>query len=107
MRLFSTVKVDGPSMAPALIPGDVLYVRWFSKKGAKAKALSVGEIVILERDEQPGVFYIKRIEKIEPAGIWLKSENPKGTDSTTWGWIPPHAIKAKHMFRIKKAKRKE
>lgn len=94
-------------MAPALIPGDVLYVRWFSKKGATAKALKVGEIVILERDQQPGVFYIKRITQIAAEGIWLKSENPKGTDSTTWGWVAPHEVKAKHLFRIKKAKRED
>jgi len=107
VRLFSTVKVDGLSMAPVFIPGDVLYVRWFSRKGANASALKVDDIVILERDEQPGVFYIKRITQIAAEGIWCKSENPKGTDSTTWGWLPPHAIKAKHLFRVKKAKRDE
>ena len=107
MRLFSTVKVDGLSMAPTFIPGDVLYVRWFSRKGAKASSLKVGEIVILERDEQPGVFYIKRINQIAAEGIWFKSENPKGTDSNTWGWVPPHAVKAKHLFRVKKAKREQ
>lgn len=105
MRLFSIVKVEGESMAPTLIPGDALYVRWFSRKGAKASAVKVGEIVILEREEQPGVFYIKRIEKIAAEGVWFKSENPKGTDSTTWGWVPPSAIKAKYLFRTKKAQR--
>lgn len=94
-------------MAPVFIPGDVLYVRWFSRKGAKASALKVDDIVILERDEQPGVFYIKRIAQIAAEGIWCTSENPKGTDSTTWGWLPPHTVKAKHLFRVKKAKRDE
>jgi hypothetical protein len=92
-------------MAPTFIPGDVLYVRWFSRKGAKASLLKVGEVVILERDEQPGVFYIKRISQISAEGIWFSSENPNGTDSNTWGWVPPHAVKAKHLFRIKRAMR--
>jgi phage repressor protein C with HTH and peptisase S24 domain len=92
-------------MAPTLIPGDQLYVRWFPSKGAKSSALAVNTIVILERDEQPGVFYIKRITQIAPEGIWVKSDNPEGTDSTTWGWLPPHAVKAKYLFRTKKAPR--
>jgi phage repressor protein C with HTH and peptisase S24 domain len=94
-------------MAPTFIPGDQLYVRWYSRKGAKASALAVGNIVILERDEQPGVFYIKRITQIAAEGIWVKSDNPKGTDSSTWGWLPPHYVKAKYLFRTKKAKRED
>ncbi len=105
MRLFGTVEVDGLSMAPTFIPGDQLYVRWFSRKGAKASALAIGNIVILERDEQPGIFYIKRITQITDEGIWVKSENPQGTDSSTWGWLPPHSVKAKYLFRTKKAHR--
>jgi phage repressor protein C with HTH and peptisase S24 domain len=105
VRLFGTVEVDGLSMAPTFIPGDQLYVRWYSRKGAKASALAVGNIVILERDEQPGVFYIKRITQIAAEGIWVQSDNPKGTDSTKWGWLPPHAVKAKYLFRTRKAKR--
>jgi hypothetical protein len=54
-------------MAPTFIPGDQLYIRWYSRKGAKASALAVDNIVILERDEQPGVFYIKRISEIDLA----------------------------------------
>jgi phage repressor protein C with HTH and peptisase S24 domain len=92
-------------MAPTFIPGDQLYVRWFSRKGAKASNLAVNSIVILERDEQPGVLYIKRITQIAAEGIWVKSDNPKGTDSTKWGWLPPHAVKAKYLFRTKKAPR--
>jgi phage repressor protein C with HTH and peptisase S24 domain len=105
VRLFGTVEVDGLSMAPTFIPGDQLYVRWYSRKGAKASALAAGNIVILERDEQPGVFYIKRITQIAAEGIWVQSDNPKGTDSTKWGWLPPHTVKAKYLFRTRKAKR--
>jgi hypothetical protein len=65
----------------------------------------VNSIVILERDEQPGVLYIKRITQIAAEGIWVKSDNPEGTDSTKWGWLPPHAVKAKYLFRTKKAPR--
>lgn len=92
-------------MAPTFIPGDQLFLRWFSPNGAKASALAVDDIVILERDEQPGIFYIKRITQITPEGIWVKSDNPQGTDSTKWGWLPLHTVKAKYLFRRKKAPR--
>jgi phage repressor protein C with HTH and peptisase S24 domain len=105
VRVFGTIKVDGLSMAPTFIPGDQLCVRWFSPKGGKVSALAVGTIVILERDEQPGIFYLKRVAEITDAGIWVTSENPQGRDSSTWGWMPPHYIKAKYLFRIKKAHR--
>ena len=94
-------------MAPTFIPGDQLYVRWYSRKGAKASALAVGNIVILERDEQPGVFYIKRLTEVRPESyqIFVSSDNPEGTDSRQWGWLPVLSVRAKVVSRVRVAKK--
>ena len=65
MAKYSTILVDGHSMAPTYNPGDWLMARWgdysaagFSRFRNKVRA---GDAVVLERAEQPGIFYIKRI----------------------------------------------
>jgi hypothetical protein len=69
----------------------------------------VGDAVVLERAEQPGIFYIKRISEIDETAdkypkIYVLSDNPDGSDSRTWGWLPLHYVKARVEFRVKKKK---
>jgi hypothetical protein len=70
----------------------------------------VGDAVVLERAEQPGIMYVKRISEIQIAGtdhpkIFVTSDNPDGTDSRTWGWLPLHYVKARIEFRVRKGKK--
>ena len=69
----------------------------------------IGDAVVLERAEQPGIFYIKRISDLDVTAdkypkIYVLSDNPDGTDSRTWGWLPLHYVKARVEFRVKKKK---
>ena len=54
------VRVSGNSMEPTFREGDVLLVRWFSEI---APELALSSVVVIEREEMPGIFFIKRIQK--------------------------------------------
>lgn len=114
MGKHATVLVEGNSMSPTYNAGDWLMARWgdFSAKGFSffGNRVRVGDAVVLERAEQPGILYVKRISEIQISGsdypkIFVTSDNPDGTDSRTWGWLPLHYVKARIEFRVKKGKR--
>jgi len=99
--------IEGDSMEPTYSAGDWLMGRWANYKLAGLNRIKVGDVVVIERDEQPGIFYVKRISEIsstkgEASTVYLLSDNPAGTDSRTWGWIPVTAVRAKIQFRMKR-----
>jgi multidrug resistance efflux pump len=94
-------------MEPTYSAGDWLMGRWANYKLTGLNRIKVGDVVVIERDEQPGIFYVKRISEIsstkgEASTVYLLSDNPAGTDSRTWGWIPVTAVRAKIQFRMKR-----
>jgi len=117
LRTYAKVLVEGESMAPTYQPGDWLMARWggyrlrnrwfhlFFQRGSRAR---LGDVVIVERDEQPGIFYIKRITdiRLDSYEIFVSSDNPAGTDSHQWGWLSGSTIRAKVISRVKRGKRK-
>lgn len=104
-RTFQLVKVSGPSMSPTFNDGDVLLVRWFAEPSSK---IPLGAVVVIERDEMPGVFTIKRLQKSHGELYWVEGDNKDPAlqsfmhDSRKWGYISAHEIKAKVLFRLKK-----
>jgi len=119
MAKYASVRVEGNSMAPTYNDGDWLMARWADFSIARnplakllhrlLSSLAVGDVVVIEREEQPGIFYVKRIADVrEPEGefpmIYILSDNPEGTDSRTWGWLPIHYVKARVEFRVKRVK---
>jgi signal peptidase I len=132
----ATVLVEGNSMSPTYNAGDWLMARWADyslASSATAKLLhrlhigntvAVGDAVVIERAEQPGIYYIKRIDAVKVAAdlsksksnqsgnalekdelVFLRSDNPEGTDSRTWGWLPIESIKARVEFRVKRSQK--
>jgi hypothetical protein len=106
-------------MAPTYNDGDWLMARWADfliARNLLAKllhrllsSLAVGDVVVIEREEQPGIFYVKRIADVrepecELAMIYVLSDNEEGTDSRAWGWLPIHYVKARVEFRVKRVK---
>ena len=81
-----------------------LRSQWW-QLGSRVK---VGDAVVIERAEQPGIFYVKRISEIngEEYKVYVLSDNEAGTDSRTWGWLPGFYVKAKVVSRVKKGKKK-
>jgi signal peptidase I len=114
-RRYATVLVEGRSMVPTYSPGDWLMARWGSYRlstGTKwstwilrSSAVKVGDVVVVERPEQPGAKYVKRISEIKSDSnqIFVLSDNPEGTDSRQWGWLPTSSIVAKITGRVKRS----
>ena len=101
----SRVRVAGESMSPTYDDGDVLLVRWF---GAIPAELPLTTVVVIEREEMPGVFFIKRIQKSYSGAYWVEGDNrdpdveKRMNDSRTWGYIPAHEIRGRVLLRLKR-----
>jgi signal peptidase I len=119
MAKYASVRVEGNSMAPTYNDGDWLMARWADYSVARnlltkllhrlLSSLDVGDVVVIEREEQPGIYYVKRIADLrepecELPMIYVLSDNPEGTDSRTWGWLPMPYVKARVEFRVKRVK---
>ena len=99
---YGTVAVSGASMAPTLNDGDLVVVKWKPRR----KKLEVGNIVVIERDDQPGIQYIKRITKIEKKRFWVEGDNTEPSiDSRSWGFLTRKEIIGKYLFRYWKSKK--
>ena len=95
-------------MSPTLVEGDWLVVSWAAEPTVpKLKAL---QVYVIERADRPGVFVIKRLIKIgsgENTGkAWVEGDNEASTDSRKWGWIDQTELRARVLFRFKKANSK-
>lgn len=100
---FGAVAIEGESMAPTYRHGDWLLVRWI--EGLSESALKIGGIYVIEREEQPGVLYIKRLQKTHGKLVWCEGDNPASQDSRSWGWLPHSVICGKVLFRYRRARR--
>ena len=95
-------------MSPTLVEGDWLVVSWANEPAVpKLKALKV---YVIERADRPGVFVLKRVIEIgsgENAGkVWVEGDNKASTDSRQWSWISESELRARVLFRFKKANSK-
>jgi signal peptidase I len=101
-RRYAMVTVDGPSMRPALEPGDRVLIRRHRLGRVRA-----GQVVVARKpwpgqrwgDPQPGpgsevTWLIKRVAGVGPAGdLWLLGDNAaQSWDSRQWGRFPPDKI---------------
>lgn len=89
-------------MLPTYRSGDWLMARW----GAAPSRLRVGDVIAVELEAKPGIFFVKRISEIseDRQSLFVLSDNPEGTDSRSWGWLPIGSVKAKVLFRFHRAK---
>lgn len=107
-------------MLPTYSPGDWLMAHWGNYalrdggKGVKSRLgnlfgdrVVVGDVVVIERPEYPGIFYIKRISEVREGSnqIFVLSDNPEGNDSREWGWLPALSVKAKIVSRVRHGKK--
>jgi phage repressor protein C with HTH and peptisase S24 domain len=97
------VKVAGESMSPTYKDGAILLVRWLD--GIRPD-LPLGSVVVIEREEMPGIFFVKRIQKSHSGAYWVEGDNrdpevaSRMKDSRSWGYIPAHEVRGKVLFRI-------
>jgi phage repressor protein C with HTH and peptisase S24 domain len=69
------VLVQGPSMLPALRPGDCLLVR----PGSGVRA---GDVVVARFDARPDLLVVKRAVRPVDGRWWVESDNPAVTDDS-------------------------
>ena len=108
MAKYASMVVDGDSMAPTYKAGDWLIGRWAKYKLTGVHRIKVGNVIVIEREEQPGIFYVKRVTQTRASGghmptIFVSSDNPAGTDSRQWGWLPITSVRAKILLRARRA----
>jgi len=97
-RGLGTVAVAGQSMAPTYSPGDWLLVLW-------GGVYRQGQVVLVERENQPGVFLIKRVLRQAEGKYWVEGDNKaESTDSRQWGAVSQTEIVASVLFRFRKTR---
>jgi phage repressor protein C with HTH and peptisase S24 domain len=90
-------------MAPTYKDGDWLLVSWFPAGLTPLRAeRTLGKVVVIEREERPGIYLVKRLQKSHGGIYWVQGDNDESTDSRTWGWIPAHEVIGVVLFRYKK-----
>ena len=95
---FGAVAVAGSSMEPTYSDGDWLFVSWTQAPSA----LKIGKVYVVEREDQPGVLYVKRLQKEHGKLAWFEGDNPASQDSRTWGWLPHDCVRGRVLFRYKR-----
>jgi len=98
---FGTVRVEGASMTPTYNDGDWLFVVWMQEAPFQAP---LGSVAVIEREERPGIFLVKRVQKFHAGNYWVEGDNSQSTDSRTWGWIAPSEIVGRVLFRYRRNK---
>ena len=104
--IFGRVIVDGTSMQPTYNPLYWLLVH-YGFFGKKYLFLRLGDVVVVERETQPGIFYVKRIAEISidkegKKSYYVISDNEAGTDSRKWGFLSEAEIIGNVITRIKR-----
>jgi len=91
-------------MSPTYLDGDWLLVSWFPA-GLKPPVSDriLGKVVVVEREERPGIFLVKRLQKSHGVIYWVQGDNNESTDSRTWGWIPANEVVGFVLFRYKRS----
>jgi nickel-type superoxide dismutase maturation protease len=103
MSKFGTVKVSGSSMAPTFKDGDWLLVSWFPAGLTPLVGERIlGKVVVVEREERPGIFLVKRLQKSHGGNFWVEGDNDESTDSRTWGWIPANEVVGVVLLRYRR-----
>ena len=94
-------------MLPAYRDGDWLIVSWIDGSAAlNAVGNSiVGRVVVVEREDKPGIYLVKRVQKCHSGKYWVEGDANESTDSRSWGWIVPEEIVGVVLFRYKRGKK--
>jgi nickel-type superoxide dismutase maturation protease len=74
-RRLEPVVVEGPSMLPALAPGDCLLVR----RGARVRT---GDVVVARFAARPDLLVVKRAVRPLDGGWWVQGDNPGVQDDS-------------------------
>lgn len=92
-------------MTPTFKDGDWLLVSWFPAGLMPLVGEPIlGKVVVVEREERPGIFLVKRLQKSHGGKFWVQGDNEESTDSRSWGWIPANEVVGVVHFRYRKGR---
>ena len=92
---FTTVRVVGPSMEPAVRNGQWWVVR-------KSTKLRQGDVVLLQHPERSDLSVVKRLGHRKGNGWWVLGDNPRvSDDSRQFGVVPDDLIIGRLIFRYR------
>ena len=84
------MRVDGFSMAPTLVPGDLVLI---TPRQAGATLPALGSIVVARHPDRPKTRIIKRMADVQDEGLVLLGDNPgASTDSRQFGVVPSRLL---------------
>ncbi len=102
---FRLIAVSGNSMSPTYNDGDWLLFRSLSGIDHRSARRLQGKVVVIERESYPGIYFIKRVLRVDASGLWVEGDNQgASTDSRQWGAITPPEIVGRVLFRYKRAR---
>jgi signal peptidase I len=95
-RWTDAVAVRGSSMAPTLLPGELLLVeRWtFTRRAPR-----IGEVVLARDPRDGGRELIKRVAAVRDGQVALRGDAALSTDSRVFGDLPRSAVEWRVAFR--------
>jgi hypothetical protein len=66
---------------------------------------NAGRVVVIERESYPGIHFIKRLTRIDVAGVWVEGDNTEAsTDSRQWGALTSEEIVGQVLLRYKRGR---
>lgn len=97
---FTRVEIEGRSMEPTFKSGQKIWVRLFRSNPSQEEVIQMrGQVILVEREEYPGIFLLKRLEKVHGKLIWVEGDNKDPViadlqhDSRKFGWLPLESIR--------------
>jgi len=97
MRSWTTVRIIGPSMEPALRSGEWWVVR-------PTRRIRIGHVVAARHPERPDLVVVKRVVRREGSGWWLEGDNAGGSDdSRAFGEVSEESILGVLWWRHRRA----
>ena len=97
----TTVRIVGPSMAPALRNGEVYLAR-----AGRRVNVAGGDVVVIVHPQRPELLTVKRLVRRAGDGWWIEGDNPdSSSDSREFGPVPEANIRAKVLMRLRPFRR--
>lgn len=96
-RWLDVVAVQGRSMAPSLLPGDLLLVErlTYTMRGPRP-----GDVALAVDPATSKREIVKRVAKVDASGVTLRGDNPAAsTDARSFGPLPPSAARWRVVAR--------
>ena len=92
---FTTVRIVGPSMEPALRNGEV----YLAVTGTRVE---VGDVVVCQHPNRPDLLTVKRITRRVGEGWWLEGDrSDASSDSREFGPVAADGVRAKLLVRLR------